>query len=266
MATELSLHGIPGIPLIHSGDSLSQLLLTACQTASFELRQDDVLVVAQKIVSKSEGRTVELADVQPSDAAISLARRVDKDPRLVELILQESRQVIRHKPGVLVVEDNRGLILANAGIDHSNVAQRAHSENRAEPKTSTVLLLPVDPDASALRLRKHLETATGLRLGVIICDSLGRAWRVGTAGVAIGCSGIPSVLDLRGQQDIFGVELRTTDVAHADQLAAAASIIMGQAAEALPVVVARGARAITGTSPNSPATALLRDEQQDMFR
>ena len=237
------------------------MALDGCEASGWMLEDGDVVVLAQKIVSKAEGRTVRLADVQPSARAVEIAAEVHKDPRLVELILREAKQVMRTKPGVLIVEDRRGLILANAGVDHSNVAQ----DPEADGEENTVLLLPEDPDASAERLRAEIEERTGARVGVIITDSLGRPWRLGTVGFAIGVAGFPALLDLRGRPDLFGQKLRTTDVGEADQVAAAASLLMGQVDEGRPVVMVRGLTYTDGTA-DGPATALLRPEHEDMFR
>ena len=259
---ELRLVALPGLPLVERGDDLAALVQSGCIAADWTLRDGDVVVVAQKIVSKAEGRTVRLADVEPSARAREVAAEVDKDPRLVEVILGEAKRVVRTKPGVLLVEDRRGLILANAGVDHSNVAQ---ADVEVEGAENTVLLLPEDPDASAERLCAALEERTGARVGVIVTDSLGRPWRLGTVGFAIGVAGFPALLDLRGRPDLFGHRLRTTDVGEADQVAAAASLLMGQVDEGRPVVVVRGL-AYPGGTPNATAKALLRPPTEDMFR
>jgi coenzyme F420-0:L-glutamate ligase/coenzyme F420-1:gamma-L-glutamate ligase len=219
----------------------------------FELRDGDVLVVAQKIVSKAEGRQVDLGTVAPSARACELAATADKDPRLVELILRESQAVLRCQPGTIIVRHRLGLVMANAGIDASNVDGGAEA----------VLLLPSDPDASAARLRDKLQAAAGVRLGVVINDSFGRAWRLGTVGTAIGAAGVPALLDLRGRPDRGGRALRVTEVGAADELAAAASLIMGQAAEGQPVVHVRGFPYGLG---ESRAADLLRPEHLDLFR
>jgi coenzyme F420-0:L-glutamate ligase/coenzyme F420-1:gamma-L-glutamate ligase len=214
-----------------------------------------VLVFAQKVISKAEARRIDLADVVPSTRALELAQTVQKDPRLVELVLRESRRVVRAAKDVLIVEHRSGLIMANAGIDQSNVADPASGE--------FALLLPEDPDASAARLRERLRTLTGCEPGIVVSDSFGRPWRVGTVGVAIGCAGFPATLDLRGQTDLFGRPLRVTVVGHADEIASAASILMGQANEARPVILVRGLRL---PAPHQPAAALIRPSQQDLFR
>ena len=253
----LTLTPLPGIALIQPGDDLAQIILEGLRRAEIVLQDGDILVVAQKIVSKSEGRLVNLATVQPSAPARLLARQAAKDPRLVELNLRESAAVLRIRPGTMIVEHRLGFICANAGIDHSNVA------GEGDEKEEWVLLLPEDPDASARSLRQKLEDASGVRLGVMIIDSHGRAWRLGTVGVTIGLAGVPGVVDLRGQTDLFGYKLRISEVGAADELAAAASLVMGQAAERRPVVHARGF-----PYPLREATLkeMLRPKDQDLFR
>src|SRR5258708_5669879 len=226
-ATELHLVALPDFPQVASGDDLATLTTEALARGGLELRAHDVLVFAQKVISKAEGRRIDLATVVPSTRALDLAHAVRKDPRLVELILRESRRVVRSAQDVLIVEHRLGLIMANAGIDQSNVADPASGEY--------ALLLPEDPDASAARLRERLCALTGCAPGVVISDSFGRPCRVGTVGVAIGCPGFPATLDLRGSTDMFGRPLRVTVVGHADEGASAASIVMGQPSEARPV-------------------------------
>lgn len=255
-AARLELIAPGGIGAIGPGDDLAQRVLDALARDGLRLQDGDVIVFAQKIVSKAENRYVRLADVVPSPRAVEIAGRAGKDARLVELILRESREVLRVAPGVIVVEDRRGLVLANAGIDQSNVEADAAGAARA-------LLLPEDPDASAQRLRADLEARSGARLGVILNDSIGRAWRLGTAGTAIGVSGIPGLQDRRGEPDLYGRALQTTEVAYADELAAAASALMGQAAEGRPVVLIRGAGA---PRREGSARELQRPRGKDLFR
>jgi coenzyme F420-0:L-glutamate ligase/coenzyme F420-1:gamma-L-glutamate ligase len=193
----------------------------------------------------------------PSAQALELARQSEKDPRLCELVLRESREILRVRPGTIIVEHRLGFICANAGIDHSNVAGEGDGEEE------WVLLLPEDPDCSAERLRQELETASGKHLGVMIIDSHGRAWRLGTVGVAIGISGLPGVVDLRGRPDLFGYTLRITQVGAADELAAAASLVMGQAAEGTPVVHVRG---FPYPLRQGSLKEILRPREQDLFR
>ncbi len=253
----LTLTPLFGIPFIRSGDDLADIILNALDRAELALQDGDILVIAQKIVSKAEGRWVNLHTVTPSPRAIELAREIDKDPRLLELILQESNTVLRTRPGTIIVEHRRGFVCANAGIDHSNVA------GEGDESEEWVLLLPEDPDASARVLRQCLETASGARLGVMIIDSHGRAWRLGVVGVAIGLSGLPGLVDLRGQTDLFGYQLRVTQIGAADELAAAASLVMGQAAEGTPVVHVRG---FPYELREGCLRELLRPKEEDLFR
>jgi coenzyme F420-0:L-glutamate ligase/coenzyme F420-1:gamma-L-glutamate ligase len=255
VSRQLQLLAVSGLPLIHSGDDLVALTLQHAADNGIALAVHDVVVFAQKIVSKAEGRTVQLAGVQPSARALELATIVHKDPRLVELVLSESRRVVRAAKDVLIVEHRLGMIMANAGIDQSNV--------NADGAAEQALLLPVDPDASAARLRAGLQARAGVEVGVIVSDSFGRPWRLGTVGVAIGAAGVASLRDLRGQPDLLGRALQVTEVGHADEIAAAASLLMGQAAEALPVVIVRG---LKPQAAESPATALLRTAATDLFR
>lgn len=255
MPERLTLTALDGVPLVRPGDNLCDMISAAVERSGDALQDGDILVVAQKIISKAEGRLVNINTVIPSERAKSLAQSVEKDPRVVEVILQESRAVIREKPGVLIVENNIGLIMANAGIDHSNV--------ESETADETLLLLPLDPDASAERLRRDLKVALGVDIGVVINDSVGRAWRIGTMGLAIGVAGLPAVVDLRGEKDLFGRELRVSEEAVADELAAAASLLQGQGAEGKPVVLVRGFKS---SAAPQPATATLRPADMDMFR
>jgi coenzyme F420-0:L-glutamate ligase/coenzyme F420-1:gamma-L-glutamate ligase len=254
-AAELHLYALPDFPQVTSGDDLGVLTAEASARAGFTLRNDDVLVVAQKVVSKAEGRRINLADVSPGRAALKLARTVRKDPRLVELVLRESRRVVRCAEDVLIVEHRLGLIMANAGIDQSNVADPFEGE--------FALLLPEDPDRSAACLRERLRALTGSEPGIVISDSFGRPWRVGTVGVAIGCAGIAATLDLRGHADLFGRPLNVTVVGHADEIASAASILMGQASEARPVILMRD---LAQPMQHHPAASLLRPPHLDLFR
>jgi coenzyme F420-0:L-glutamate ligase / coenzyme F420-1:gamma-L-glutamate ligase len=253
-AAEMRLVALPEFPQVQSGDDLAGFTMAALNRVGLQLRPDDVLVFAQKIVSKAEGRRIDLASIAPSPKALELARTVQKDPRLVELVLRESRRIVRVARDVLIVEHRLGLIMANAGIDQSNVAG---------PDRDCALLLPEDPDASAMRLRERLGTLSGCEPGIIISDSFGRPWRLGTVGVAIGCAGVAATLDLRGQMDLFGRPLRVTVVAHADEIASAASLLMGQASEARPVILVRG---LGARASHQPASALLRPPGEDLFR
>ena len=254
-AVELRITALPDFPHVAAGDDLAAMTAEALGRGSLQLHADDVLVFAQKVVSKAEGRRIDLTTVTAGARALEVAQTVQKDPRLVELVLRESRRIVRAAKDVLIVEHRLGLIMANAGIDQSNVADPASGE--------FALLLPEDPDASATRLRERLRALTGCAPGVVISDSFGRPWRVGTIGVAIGCAGVPATLDLRGSTDMFGRPLRVTVVGHADEVASAASIVMGQASEARPVVLVRG---LSSREPAQPAAVLIRPQQQDLFR
>lgn len=255
MAT-LTLTALEGLPLVQAGDDLAELLLAALQRQQVALKDGDIIVLAQKIVSKAEGRQVRLADVQVSAEAEQLAATVDKDTRLVQLILDESAEVVRARPGLLVVEHRLGFVSANAGIDRSNI-EGGHEED------GWALLLPENPDASAAAIRERLEDNSGVRLGVLIIDSHGRAWREGTAGVAIGFSGMPGLVDLRGEPDLFSQELKVTTVGAADELAAAASLMMGQAAEGSPAVHVHG---FPYALREGRLAELLRPKERDAFR
>jgi coenzyme F420-0:L-glutamate ligase / coenzyme F420-1:gamma-L-glutamate ligase len=255
MTAQLQLIPLQGFPLVKPGDDLALLIFDALRDNGLTLCEGDVLVIAQKIVSKAEDRYVRLADVTVSPEALALAAQADKDPRLVQLILQESREVLRVRPGVIIVEHRNGYVHANAGIDKSNIVRDA-----ADPR---VLLLPADPDASARALRSGLAQRGAIAPQVIINDSMGRAWRNGTVGVAIGTAGLDPLYNQIGNVDMFGNVLEVTEPAVADELAAGASLVMGQAAEARPVVLARGA----GLKPAACGSAgLLRDKSIDLFR
>jgi coenzyme F420-0:L-glutamate ligase / coenzyme F420-1:gamma-L-glutamate ligase len=229
-APTISLIGVAGLPMVGPGDDLVALIGGALAAQATPLADDDVVVITSKIVSKAEGRFVDLGTVTPSSRARTLAAATDKDPRLVELVLRESTAVSRARPGILIVRHRLGFTSSVAGIDHSNVAG----------SDEVVLLLPADPDASAARLREGLERATGRTLGVVLTDTHGRPFRRGNIGVAIGVAGLPALLDLRGEVDLFGHVLRATEVPLADQVAAAAGLIAGETVERLPVVVLRG--------------------------
>lgn len=246
---------VPGIPLVRKGDDLVDLIGEGLARAGIVPRGGDVFVLAQKIVSKAEGRMVELASVEPSAEAIALAEKVQKDPRLVELILSESVRVVRARPGVLIVEHRLGFVMANAGVDQSNVASPGGPQQ--------ALLLPVDPDGSAATLKARLSQQFGVPVAVVVNDSFGRAWRRGTCGVAIGAAGLPSLMDLRGSPDLFGRALQVSVTGHADEIAAAASLVMGQGAEGQPVVIVRG---LTWRGPDNGASELVRAADEDMFR
>jgi len=253
----LTLNSLQHIPLIRHGDNLADIIVQALQENNVVLENNDILVLAQKIVSKAEGRVINLATVTPSLKAIELAERIEKDARLVELILRESKEVLRTRPGTIVVEHRLGFVCANAGIDHSNVA------GTGDAAEEWVLLLPAEPDRSAEQIRQEIQFKTGKQVGILIIDSHGRAWRNGTVGVAIGIAGLPGLQDLRGEPDLFGFTLRITQVGVADELAAAASLVMGQAAEGTPVVHVHG---FPYPLRESSLQELLRPKEQDLFR
>ncbi len=255
MPKRLELIALPDIPLVNPGDDLPELIAAGLAQAGAELEDGDVLVIAQKIVSKSEDRYADLDDVEPSAQAVELGKKTDKDPRLVELILSESREVLRYRSGVLIVAHRLGYVLANAGIDSSNVAPQNDGQR--------VLLLPLDPDGSCARLRAAMKERFGKNAAIVISDSVGRAWRVGTVGIALGAAGLESVLDLRGQSDLYGRPLAVSIVGLGDELAAAASILQGQGDEGLPVILIRGLDRSTNQGNGS---TLVRDEEEDLFR
>jgi coenzyme F420-0:L-glutamate ligase / coenzyme F420-1:gamma-L-glutamate ligase len=253
----LTLTSLQNIPLIRQDDSLADILLKSLQETNVKLQNDDILVLAQKIVSKAEGRMVNIATVPPSDRALELAEKSKKDPRIVELMLRESSEVLRIRVGTIIVEHKLGFVCANAGIDHSNVTGSGNE------KEEHVLLLPENPDQSARNIREQIKQKTGINVGVMIIDSHGRAWRNGTVGICIGLSGIPALVDERGWKDLFGYTLQITVVGVADELAAAASLMMGQAAEGTPVVHVRGFPYPLG---EGSLKELIRPKNQDMFR
>ena len=254
-ASSLSLTAVNNIPLIKPGDKLADIIHKGIGDDGFALCDHDVVVVAQKVVSKAEGQLVKLGDVTPGEQALELAKEVDKDPRLVELILAESKRVVRTKPGVLIVEHRSGIVMANAGIDHSNVSGLDDDDY--------VTLLPKDADESAANLRHALQKMTGKNIAVVINDSVGRAWRMGTVGIAIGCSGLLPLRDLRGQEDLFGTVLAVSETADADSLASAACLLMGEAAEGSPVIIIRGYLPVES---GDTSKMLIRAASEDMFR
>jgi coenzyme F420-0:L-glutamate ligase/coenzyme F420-1:gamma-L-glutamate ligase len=252
---EVRLLALGGVPLVQAGDDLCAIILDAIARSGEKLAAGDVLVIAQKIVSKAQGRYVELAQVSPSSRALALAEVVSKDPRVIELILEESLEVLRVRRDVMIVVHRTGFVMANAGIDFSNVEAGAVDER--------VLLLPLDPDGTCERIRMGLQAHANVPVAVIINDSHGRAWRNGTVGVAIGASGVPALLDLRGRPDLFGRALRITQVGLADELAAAASLLMGQADEGCPIVLIHGAQ---HEPREGRASELVRPKELDLFR
>jgi coenzyme F420-0:L-glutamate ligase/coenzyme F420-1:gamma-L-glutamate ligase len=254
-AAELSVKALAGVPVVNAGDDIAALVLDALKASGESLHAGDVIVLAQKIVSKAEGRRVDLKTITPSAKAVELAKTAAKDPRLVELILSESTNVVRAVPHVIVVEHRLGFVMANAGIDHSNVGAEAGHED--------VLLLPKDPDASCAAIRATLRARSGVDVAVLIIDSVGRAWRNGTVGMALGVSGLPAWLDLRGRTDLFGRTLQSSDLGLADEVAAAASLMMGQADEGRPIVLMRGVPYARG---EASVNDLLRPRGMDLFR
>jgi coenzyme F420-0:L-glutamate ligase/coenzyme F420-1:gamma-L-glutamate ligase len=254
VSPQLTLVALPGIPYVQPGDNIARLIVEGLSTAHLVLEPGDVLVVTSKLVSKAEGRLVDLRTVTPSPRADEVAQTTHKDPRLVELILNESTGIARMRDEVLIVRHRLGLTLANAGIDHSNVDQ--DGEN-------WVLLLPENPDVSAHHLRQEIGDLTGVLPGVVISDSHGRPFRIGTVGVAIGLAGFPAVWDMRGRRDLFGHVLRVTVTGLGDEIAAAAGLLSGQAAEGLPVVLVRGLQLPAG---DGCAADLIRPAELDLYR
>lgn len=265
----LTLTALKDIPLIRQGNDLADVIVNGLRTTAIQLQDGDILVLAQKIVSKAEGRMVNLETVTPSQKALELAGATEKDPRVIELILGESNEILRARPGAIIVEHRLGFICANAGIDHSNVSPFLEriapegEEGSGVKAEDWVLLLPENPDCSAAEIRHKVENTTGTKIGVLIIDSHGRAWRHGTVGTAIGISGLPGLVDLRGQPDLFDFRLRITQVGAADELAAAASLVMGQAAEGTPVVHVRG---FPYPLRKGSVKELVRPKDQDLFR
>ena len=256
----LTLTPLANIPLIRHGDDLADILVHALHETAIQLQDGDILVLAQKIVSKAEGRTVNLETITPSERALELAESTQKDPRIIELILRESNEVLRTRPGAIIVEHRLGFVCANAGIDHSNVdSPLLEGEGQGERAENWVLLLPENPDLSAEKIQKKIEATTGVRIGVLIIDSHGRA----TVGISIGIAGLPGLADLRGRPDLFGFKLQITQVGVADELAAAASLMMGQAAEGTPAVHVRG---FPYPLRDGKLGELLRPKEQDLFR
>jgi len=245
---------VPGIPIVRPGDDLAEFIVNGLRSAGLDLLDGDVVVIAQKVVSKAEGRIAKLEDVIPSEHAHEVARAAKKDPRVVEVVLSDSNEIIRVHEGVLIVEQRSGFICANAGVDRSNVMP---------DDGDRVTLLPENPDRSAQRIRDRLRELTGADAAVIINDSHGRPWRVGTVGIAIGVAGLGPVDDLRGHHDLFGYRLQHTEVGTADQVASAASLLMGQADEGRPVILMRG---LPITQREGSVRELLRPKEQDLFR
>jgi coenzyme F420-0:L-glutamate ligase / coenzyme F420-1:gamma-L-glutamate ligase len=255
MRPQVTITGLMGVPMVRAGDDLAAITLDAYAATELAPEDGDVIVLAQKIVSKSEGRMVDVSAVEPSQEAIALAAETEKDPRVCEVILSESRRIVRRRPNLIIAEHRRGWVMANAGIDHSNVAPGDGHER--------VLLLPLDPDASAETLRRDLAARTGKRIAVIVSDSFGRPFRRGTVGIALGAAGLPALIDWRGHPDLFGRNLEVTETGFADEVAAAASLVMGQADEAMPIALVRG---LSWSAPEMPAGELVRPPEHDLFR
>jgi len=248
----ITVTGISDLDEIRPGDDLGLLLAAALGRLTVRVRPHDILVVAQKIVSKAEDRFVDLGTVEVSERALELAAVTGKDPRLVELVLSESTEVLRAKANVLIVRHRLGFVMANAGIDRSNVGGR----DRA-------LLLPRDPDSSAAMLRTALEARLGIAIGVVVADSFGRAWRNGVTNVALGAAGLPALIDRRGELDRNGRTLEVTEIAFADLVASAAGLVIGEAAESCPAALVQG---LSWHAPTVPASALIRPLSEDLFR
>lgn len=246
-------YAIPDVPLVRTGDDLPQLILTAIRKAGFELQAGDILVIASKIVSKSEGCMVTLADVVPGQDALDYAEKTDKDPRLVELILQESKMVSRFRKGVMVTEHRLGFVSANSAIDQSNV----------DETQTKVLLLPSNPDQTARDIREALKQATGHEIAIVISDTHGRPFRSGNVGVAIGVAGMQAILDQRGEHDLFGRELMATIMGYGDLIASTAHLVMGEGSEGRPLVLIRGLDYPRG---DGRATDMYRAPELDLYR
>jgi coenzyme F420-0:L-glutamate ligase/coenzyme F420-1:gamma-L-glutamate ligase len=256
-ASRLVLTALPGLPLVQVGDDLGAMILDGLARARIALAAGDVIAIAQKIVSKAQGCLVKLAEVSPSARALELAAITGKDARFVEVVLSESREVLRARPNTLIVEHRLGFVCANAGVDRSNVAPHGAGYDEY------LLLLPADPDGACRQLREHFRAATGSDVAVIINDSHGRAWRTGTVGVALGVAGFPALLDMRGHPDLFDYALQVTQIGLADELAAAASLLMGQADEGRPVIHIRG---VPYPFREGNARELIREKELDLFR
>ena len=246
----LEIVGLEGLGEVRQGDSIAALIVEACVKQGITLADQDVVVVAHKIVSKAEGQVLKLAEIQPSPRAVELAKELGKDARALEVILRESRRIIRTGGGTIIVETHHGFICANAGVDLSNVG------------LGNIALLPRDPDASARRIRAEIQQRLGVAPGVIVSDSFGRAWRLGTVDIAVGVAGLEPFKDERGSNDPYGYELRAAVAAVADELAGAAEIVMGKK-DRIPVVMIRG---YERKGEDGSAQELLRPEAEDLFR
>ena len=257
----LTLKALPGIAAIQAGDDLATILGDALDALGFVATPGDVLVVTHKIVSKAEGRCVDLAEVVPSETARSLAEETEKSPAICELILGESCRIVRKRAGLIIAEHRLGMIMANAGIDQSNVDSRSNVDSEGDREWA--LLLPEDPDASAALLANALSARFGATLALVVSDSVGRAWRNGVVGLALGAANVPALVDLRGRKDLDGRPLEVTQVGLADEIASAAELLMGEADEGRPAVLLRG---LDVDGEPRPARALLRPHEEDLFR
>lgn len=258
---KLTFLGVENIPLVTPGDDVLSLIVAGLDSMGESLEADDVVVIAQKVISKAEGRYVNLNDVEPSEAALALGEEIDKDPRKVQLILDQSREVVRKRQGVMIVEHKLGFVHASAGIDQSNITNENGDDD------DLCLLLPEDPDASARQMVAAIESQFGIHVGVVINDSLGRAWRIGQVGHAIGVAGFTALEDYIGTQDIYGHEMMVSQVAAADEIAAGASLLMGPTDQMTPVVIVRGYRPRDPDDPSLNGVGpLLRPKEMDMFR
>jgi coenzyme F420-0:L-glutamate ligase / coenzyme F420-1:gamma-L-glutamate ligase len=254
---ELKFTQLMNIPLINAGDNIAEILFISIRKQSIEIENGDILAVTSKVISKAEGRMVNLNDVHPSKKALELGIETKRDPRLMELLITESKEIVRASEQAIIVEHRLGFICANAGIDHSNV------QGTYGNKEDWYLLLPKSPDASAKIIREYFKDKTGKDIGVVIIDSHGRPWRKGTVGVIIGTSRVPALIDLRGKSDLFGYHLKITEVAAGDELAAAASLMMGQADEKIPAIHIRG---FPYPLSDSSIADILRPKSMDLFR
>ncbi len=247
----ISIYEVRGLPDIKIGDDLSKLITDSAKRQGVGLRQKDVVVLAQKIISKAEGRVIQLSKIRPSDVATSLGKSLDRDPRLVEVILKETKRIVRMRGPHLITETKHGFVCANAGVDHSNIRGR-----------DFVSLLPVKPDRSAEKIRRGIRRRAGVDVAVVVTDTFGRAWRLGHVNFAIGVAGFKPLLDYRGKRDMYGRELRVTVMAVADELAAAAELVMGKFSR-VPVAIVRGYKF---RSAKGKASELVRPEDEDLFR
>ncbi len=254
MSNQLVLTALPNIPLIERGDNLVQIIWRGLSESGISLQTNDVLVLASKIVSKAEGRVARLAELAPSERARELAKVTGKDPREIELMLRESTEVVRARPGLIITRHHLGFVSANAGIDHSNVR---------DGQNDAVILLPQDPDASAQKIRAALEKESGAQVAAIIADSHGRPHRMGTVGIALGVAGLPALENWRGREDLFGYRLQYTEIGLADMIASAATLLLGQAREGTPIVHARG---VIHSQGEGTARDLIRPRELDLFQ